>query len=138
MEDLLGLLLFLAPGLCVSALVGYFIGNGKGRGGDGAVWGLLLGPLGWLVVALGPDLRRKCPLCAGALPNAKVTRCLHCGQEIGSKSRSALVARLRMLPPVHPPEWDEQEAWEEEQRQKAPRAPLPVPAHLRGKTVDDE
>jgi hypothetical protein len=137
MEELLSLFVFWIPGLCVLSLIGYLIGKGKGRGADGAVWGMLLGPIGWMVIALGPDTRRKCPLCAGPLPDAKVTRCRHCGQEIAPRAGSALATRQRMLPPVHPPEWDEVSAWEEQQRQKAPRSPLPVPEHLRGRKLDE-
>lgn len=40
--------------------IGYAIGNGKGRGVEGALWGALLGIIGVVVIALrgpapGPD-----------------------------------------------------------------------------------
>jgi hypothetical protein len=48
------LLLWVAFGV-----IGYFLGEAKGRPGQGAVLGLLLGPIGWLCVLLGPDYRKK-------------------------------------------------------------------------------
>lgn len=42
-------------------LIGAAIGSTKGRSGAGFWFGLLLGPLGWLLVAVGPDLRKKVP-----------------------------------------------------------------------------
>lgn len=40
--------------LSLGPLVGIALGQGKGRAVDGAVFGFLLGPLGWLLVALLP------------------------------------------------------------------------------------
>lgn len=77
----------------VSALIGYLLGKDKGRGIDGIIWSILLGPVGWLIVALGSDARKKCPFCAASMESAKVTRCKNCGQRmnkmdpvLGSKS----------------------------------------------------
>lgn len=47
--------LFFASLIC--GLVGAAIGARKNRGGAGFFFGLLLGPLGWLIIAVGPDLR---------------------------------------------------------------------------------
>lgn len=61
-----------------SAGVGGVIGASKGRPLAGAVWGLLLGPLGWILVGAGPDRRPKCPECRGdVVPGAN--RCKNCG-----------------------------------------------------------
>jgi len=46
-------------GWVVSPIGGYAIGQSKGQGGSGFVWGLVLGPLGWLVVFLLPDRRAE-------------------------------------------------------------------------------
>jgi hypothetical protein len=65
------------------------IGERKGRRLAGFLFGALLGPVGWVVVLLGPDLKaqqeatrlRKCPYCAELVqPDAKV--CKHCGRDI--------------------------------------------------------
>lgn len=69
-------------GALVGALVGRMIGARRGRERAGTWWGLLLGPLGWLIVAAGPDLRPKCPACRGPVePDA--TRCRGCGEDLG-------------------------------------------------------
>lgn len=66
----------------VVALIGYAIGKSKGRPGAGFVWGLLLGPIGWLVILVAGDFRRKCPECLGAVPDG-ARRCGHCGVDLG-------------------------------------------------------
>ena len=93
---------FFLGGWCVSAVIGYLIGNSFGRGGSGLGLGLLLGPLGWLVVLLLKDPRARCPLCQGALPSAGVARCRHCGGDL----------RPRPVVPVGSAR-DPVEAWEE-------------------------
>lgn len=62
----------------VTGLIGALIGQRKGRVGAGLLFGWLLGPLGWLVVALGPNLKRKCPYCRGVIAEGAV-KCKHCG-----------------------------------------------------------
>jgi hypothetical protein len=66
-------------------VVGGLIGDRKGRTAVGAVLGLLLGPMGWLIVALGPDYKhatetKKCPFCAEVVKREAVV-CKHCGRE---------------------------------------------------------
>ena len=64
------------------ALIGALIGKYKGRVGSGVVWALVLGPIGWLIVALMQDLREKCPECGGVVvPGAR--KCKHCGSATG-------------------------------------------------------
>ncbi|MBA2435711.1 MAG: zinc ribbon domain-containing protein [Pyrinomonadaceae bacterium] len=70
----------------VGGFVGALIGQRKGRTGEGAVLGLILGPIGWLVVALGPDYKtaqesRKCPFCA-ELVKKEANVCKHCGRDL--------------------------------------------------------
>jgi hypothetical protein len=67
----------------IGALVGALIGSSKGRSGEGAILGLILGPIGWLAVALGPDERPKCSHCGGDIV-AGFAKCKHCGSEIAT------------------------------------------------------
>ena len=67
--------------------VGYVIGNAKGRGADGFALGVLIGFIGWLIIALLPEKGEKCPECFGVVP-AGARRCKHCGIEFGDKRAS--------------------------------------------------
>lgn len=65
--------------------IGMLIGQHKGRPLAGLFWAMLLGPIGWLLIALGPNLDKPkslpCPHCGGALPmNQK--ECNHCKNRI--------------------------------------------------------
>lgn len=94
---------YLLSGVCFSAVIGYLIGATKGDGATGAVWGGVLGPIGWLLVACSGDQRPKCPLCEGRLPSSKVARCKHCGGELRPNQ-----ATRAALDPVA--EWEKQQA----------------------------
>ncbi|MEQ1904623.1 MAG: hypothetical protein ABL888_10585 [Pirellulaceae bacterium] len=60
------------------AVVGAIIGNAKARPAAGAILGLLLGPIGWLLMMVALDNRPKCPECGGrAVQGAR--KCIHCG-----------------------------------------------------------
>lgn len=61
--------------------IGAAIGSWKSRLLGGFVLGLLIGPLGWLLVAVGPSMGRKCPECKGDVPMG-ATKCKHCGSEL--------------------------------------------------------
>jgi hypothetical protein len=59
--------------------VGVALGWSKGRRGDGAVLGLILGPVGWYMVSVAPDLR--CPECRRVAEEG-ARRCQHCGCQL--------------------------------------------------------
>jgi predicted amidophosphoribosyltransferase len=67
-----------------AAIVGGMIGAAKGRAFAGALWGLLLGPLGWLVIAAAPDQRPKCPECGGDVIRG-ANRCKNCGHRLKAR-----------------------------------------------------
>ena len=62
----------------IMSLIGAAIGARRGRGEAGFLFGLLLGPLGWVIILIGPDYRRKCPECGGIL-EGDYPKCKHCG-----------------------------------------------------------
>jgi hypothetical protein len=62
----------------VGGLLGAAIGSTKNRLHGGFWLGLVLGPIGWLLIIVGPDYRPKCPECKGVIvPGA--ARCKNCG-----------------------------------------------------------
>src|SRR4051812_44153716 len=76
---------FLIQLLCgwfVIGMIGAAIGQMKGRVGAGLFFGLLLGPLGWLLIAAGArgdaGKTKPCPFCAEQIQTAAVV-CKHCG-----------------------------------------------------------
>jgi hypothetical protein len=67
-------------GIFLSGVVGGIIGQYKGRLGQGVVLGMLLGPIGWLCVLCGKDMRRTCAFCAESIKD-QAKFCPHCGRE---------------------------------------------------------
>lgn len=117
----------------ICGLVGFLLGKVKGKEGLGFVLGLLLGPIGWIVMLCLGGSPHKCPHCQGNLPSGSVSRCMHCGSTLkrtGAKAQKAEKIR-QQLAAVDP-----LEAWEAQQRLK--EGPPAVPAHLKGKPVIDD
>lgn len=67
----------------ISGAIGHAIGQRKGRATAGFLFGLLIGPLGWALIALGPSFAPKCAMCKGPVP-ADACRCMHCGSILGA------------------------------------------------------
>ena len=78
----------------VFGVIGYFIGNQKGRPGEGAVLGVLLGPIGWLVVHFGPDFRTSKDKTKAVERAAKI-RVAKDGQDLGPIDLPAIKLHLR-------------------------------------------
>lgn len=72
------LILFMA----LSGGVGALIGSSKDRAFAGFIWGACLGVIGWIVIAVAPDQRRKCPKCGTVIGQYSV--CKGCGQGVGA------------------------------------------------------
>ena len=76
-----GFLLFYGVPVMLMGLIGLCLGRYKSRPGAGFLLGLLLGPLGWLLILLFESGARKCPKCFGAV-HSQASRCRHCGGEL--------------------------------------------------------
>jgi hypothetical protein len=85
-------------------LVGAVIGKSKGRLDSGVFWSFLLGPIGWLIVALMSDLRQKCPECGGVVV-AGARKCKNCGSVIGSPASSPRTEMTGTASPVVRTRW---------------------------------
>ena len=70
--------LILIFGLFLNLGLGAIIGQRKGRTGMGLLLGFLLGPIGWILIALGPNMKPKCSQCGGVLADG-AKKCMHCG-----------------------------------------------------------
>jgi hypothetical protein len=70
--------------MIIGLLIGTLIGQIKGRTGAGAFFGLLLGPLGWIIIALGPNKKPKCPFCGGIIVEGAV-KCKNCGSDLENR-----------------------------------------------------
>ena len=68
----------------VGLLIGTVLGHARNRVAEGALWGFVLGPLGWIIFLLLPAEVAPfyaCPECGGeTVPGAR--RCKHCGQPV--------------------------------------------------------
>ena len=78
----------------VFGVVGYFIGSPKGRSTEGVVLGLLLGPIGWLVVRFGPDFRTAEDKTKAMEKSTRI-RVAKDGQDLGPIDLPAIKLHLR-------------------------------------------
>lgn len=67
--------------IVVGSFVGYLCGKARGREGEGVAIGLVLGPLGWLIMLCAKDKRERCAECGGVIIHG-ARKCCHCGSEI--------------------------------------------------------
>lgn len=78
--------------VCVG--VGALIGWSKGRMTAGIIWAAVLGPIGWIIVALGKSNLDPCPECSkGNRPGAHT--CRHCGVDLQQVAARTSRSRLR-------------------------------------------
>jgi hypothetical protein len=79
-----GLLVFVGVvWFTLAPLVGAYIAKAKGRTEwEGALWGIFLGAVGWIIVGLLPEgsegFPYNCPECDGGVTE-HARRCRHCG-----------------------------------------------------------
>lgn len=66
----------------IGAFVGWLIGRRKKQVFSGTFWGLLFGPIGWIIVLALPHRGRKCPFCKGLLASDDALKCVNCGSEV--------------------------------------------------------
>lgn len=88
-------LVYLLLCFVVFGALGWLIGQRKGRPMAGLFWGMVLGPIGWLLILLGPsgqDLNSApCPHCGKATTIGKAI-CEQCGQAVRWIKRRAIKA----------------------------------------------
>jgi hypothetical protein len=83
------LMIWLLIWLIAGPILGILIGQQKGRMGAGLLFGILLGPLGWLIVALGPNFHPKCSHCGGTIVEG-ASKCKNCGSSLIDASDSRI------------------------------------------------
>ncbi len=88
MDDF-GFLVAVGLAAIICGFIGRTVGERKGRAEAGFLFGALLGPIGILIIAVGPDVKaeqealraRKCPACKGIVPD-DARKCMHCGEAL--------------------------------------------------------
>lgn len=69
----------------VFCVLGMIIGRQKGRVVAGALWSMTLGPFGWLIIALGPNMKSPesyaCPHCTNILAENQ-KECHYCKNSV--------------------------------------------------------
>ena len=86
----------------VSIVVGALIGRAKGRMTAGIIWAAVLGPIGWIIVALFRSKLQACPECAKTnQPDAIV--CRQCGANLKRSMQRTARSRLKAGDSSAPP-----------------------------------
>lgn len=85
--------------LVVAAAIGAAVGATKGRPVAGAVFGLLIGPFGWLLIAIGPNEKPACPFCKGTIIEGAV-KCKNCGSDLVATQSASEPPRLKLAPGI--------------------------------------
>ena len=86
----------------VSIVGGALIGRLKGRMTAGIIWAAVLGPLGWIVIALGRSRLQACPECAK--PNQPdALACRQCGANLKQAMQRTARSRLKAGDSSAPP-----------------------------------
>lgn len=97
----------------VMGLVGFVLGNTKGRGLFGFCLGALLGPIGWILVLCFSNTDAECPFCKKAV-DERATICAYCRSSIAPE-----------LPAVHlQPSEDAYEKWQSQRKTIEPSKPV--------------
>lgn len=78
--------------ICVMG--GAIIGWIKGRVVAGIVWAAVLGPIGWIIVALSRSRLPACPECGKGNP-ASARACRHCGVNLRQAAERTARSRLK-------------------------------------------
>ncbi|MEO7432105.1 MAG: hypothetical protein ABIR62_08775 [Dokdonella sp.] len=78
----------------VCAVIGGLIGATKGRMVAGVVWGIALGPIGWVVIAVSNGNQPACPDCGQTNPTDAKT-CRHCGVNLRAASMRTDLASFK-------------------------------------------
>ena len=86
----------------VSIVVGALIGRAKGRMTAGIIWAAVLGPIGWIIVALFRSKLQACPECAK--PNQPdAIACRQCGANLKRSMQRTARSRLKAGDSSAPP-----------------------------------
>lgn len=75
---------------------GVFVGWMRNRWMSGPLRGMLLGPLGWLLVARMRSRLRDCPSCSRTIASGAST-CRHCGADVHKVDARSSRAALKTL-----------------------------------------
>lgn len=89
----------------VGAVVGGVIGQYRNRVVEGVIGGFFFGPIAWLLLLFGPDTRRKCGQCLGAVP-ATARVCCHCGRDLPAPYVEPVTSRAPIRAPAPLPPRD--------------------------------
>lgn len=79
----------------VMGFIGMAIGSSKGRGGFGFLMGLLLGFIGWIIVAVMPEAKQAPTTVAGTPTNVV---CPHCRAPIDRRASVCATCRRDVKP----------------------------------------